>query len=340
MGEECVLFRLSGENKIRDKGGVFMNVNEIVTRLQEIDLSMLLFQNGENSRVLSINEMIVLAVLAAAGVLICLLGLKIVRFWAAVLGLLAGFAGGFSVAGMFGVEPMVSLIIGLAAGVILAVLGAVLYRVGVFLTVFLTVGAFCISILNPQDWIFLGICLGIALAAAILSIWLAVGVTIIATSLFGAILFGNALGVLVPAVGTQDIIRIAVIAAVCVLGIIVQLLFESRKRKRRNLKKAAEIREQESTENEVERARAMFEDSEGPEEEPEEEIPHDEDETFISLDEFEDDLDEEDDLNDEIIPDEEDDLNDEIIPDEEDDLDNEIIPDAGDDQEEEDKHED
>ena len=133
-----------------------MNVNEIVTRLQEIDLSMLLFQNGENSRVLSINEMIVLAVLAAAGVLICLLGLKIVRFWAAVLGLLAGFAGGFSVAGVFGVEPMVSLIIGLAAGVILAVLGAVLYRVGVFLTVFLTVGAFCISILNPQDWIFLG----------------------------------------------------------------------------------------------------------------------------------------------------------------------------------------
>ena len=96
----------------------------------------------------------------------------------------------------------------------------------------------------------------------------------------------------------------------------------------------------------------MFEDSEGPEAEPEEEIPHDEDETFISLDEFEDDLDEEDDLNDEIIPDEEDDLNDEIIPDEEDDLDdeiipdeeddldNEIIPDAGDDQEEEDKHED
>ena len=45
-----------------------------------------------------------------------------------------------------------------------------------------------------------------------------------------------------------------------VLGILVQLLLESRKRKRRNLEKAAEIRETHSTENEIEKARSLIDD--------------------------------------------------------------------------------
>ena len=44
------------------------------------------------------------------------------------------------------------------------------------------------------------------------------------------------------------------------VGILVQLLLESRKRKRRNLEKAAEIRETHSTENEVEKARSLIAD--------------------------------------------------------------------------------
>ena len=49
-------------------------------------------------------------------------------------------------------------------------------------------------------------------------------------------------------------------AVFCVLGIIVQILLESGKRKRKNLKKAAEIRSERSTANEVEKARAMMDD--------------------------------------------------------------------------------
>ena len=42
-------------------------------------------------------------------------------------------------------------------------------------------------------------------------------------------------------------------------GVLVQLLLESKKRKKLSLKKAAEIRDTQSTENEVEKARAMME---------------------------------------------------------------------------------
>lgn len=56
-----------------------------------------------------------------------------------------------------------------------------------------------------------------------------------------------------------------------ILGIIVQLLLESRKRKRKNLQKAAEIRETHSTENEVEKARSLIDDFERMPDEPEDE---------------------------------------------------------------------
>ena len=44
------------------------------------------------------------------------------------------------------------------------------------------------------------------------------------------------------------------------LGVLVQLLLESKKRKKQNLKKAAEIRQETSTADEVERARAVIDD--------------------------------------------------------------------------------
>ena len=56
------------------------------------------------------------------------------------------------------------------------------------------------------------------------------------------------------------LISILFCATISVVGILVQLLLESRKRKRRNLEKAAEIRETHSTENEVEKARSLIAD--------------------------------------------------------------------------------
>ena len=82
---------------------------------------------------------------------------------------------------------------------------------------------------------------------------------------------------------TGELILIALCAVFCIIGILVQLLLESRKQKKKNLKKAAEIREERSTANEVEKARAVMENldkiSDGD--------PEEEDLTIIELDEEE-----------------------------------------------------
>ena len=200
------------------------------------------------------------------------------RVWAALTGLILGFAGGLTAGGMLGLNETGMLIAGGVLGIILAVLGAVLYRVGVFLTVFASAAGVSVYLIAPQDWIWSLVCVAIALAAAILAIRFVAVLTIIVTSVGGAAAAGTAIYYLLPVTGS--LIHIALCVVICVIGILVQLLLESKKQKKRSLKKAAQIREEKSTANEVEKARAMMENldkmSEDNDEEPAEEAEEDE----------------------------------------------------------------
>lgn len=165
-----------------------MSMNEIYETLQGIslsDISAVLSRLDESGHALTQAEIIGLAAAAAAGLLLCLFGLKIVRFWAALLGLAAGFFVGFTAAEAAGADAVVCVSAGFAAGLLLAVLGSVLYRVGVFVTVFLSVSLFCLHLINPENWIFIGICQAIGLIAAILSMKFLEIITIFATVLLG-----------------------------------------------------------------------------------------------------------------------------------------------------------
>ena len=104
-----------------------MNVNEIFDVIRNFDLSGIIRELGAEEHVLTQPEMIGLAAAAATGLLLCLLGLKIVRVWAALTGLILGFAGGLTAGGMLGLNETGMLIAGGVLGIILAVLGAVLY---------------------------------------------------------------------------------------------------------------------------------------------------------------------------------------------------------------------
>ncbi len=236
-----------------------MNLNEIYERVQKFDLRAAVDEIRSAGHVLTQTEMTALIVTAVAGILICLFGLKLVRLWAALLGLAAGFAAGAGVSVTAGLDIIPAVIIGGAAGLILAALGAALYRVGVFITVFLAVGLFGVRMIDPQNWMMLAICAGVALVAAILAVKFVTLMTILATVIFGAVTAGPAVYCFLPETVLGDNLSIILCAAFGALGMIVQLLLESRKRKRQNLKKAAEIREENSTANEVERARAMME---------------------------------------------------------------------------------
>lgn len=233
-----------------------IDVNKLSDTIRETDLGSVIRELGSEGHILTQTEIFILAAAAAAGFLFCILGLKIIRVWAALTGLTAGFAAGAAAGWLLGLNGTGMLIAGAVLGIILAVLGAVLYRAGVFLTVFAAAGSIAAYAAAPQDGITAGICLVIALAAAVLAVRFVTGLTIAVTSVCGAMLSGSAVYYLLPVSG--NLIHIALCAILCIIGIFVQLLFESRKQKKKSLQKAAEIREERSAENEVEKARAMM----------------------------------------------------------------------------------
>lgn len=240
-----------------------MNMNTIYETIQGInlsDISAALSELEQSAHELTQTEMIGLAAAAAVGLLLCLFGLKVVRLWAALMGLAAGFFAGFSAADAAGTGAVICVTAGLVVGIILAILGSALYRVGVFLTVFLSVSLFCFHLMTPENWMLTGVCLVIGLVAAILSMKFLEIITILATALLGAVTAGPAVCWLLPDIGMDWLVRIVLCTAFGAVGVLVQLLLESKKRKKQNLKKAAEIRQEASTANEVERARAVFND--------------------------------------------------------------------------------
>ena len=277
-----------------------MNINDIFEAVQGFDLfdlGTLLTKLEQGGHSLTQTEITALAAAAAAGLLLCLFGLKIVRLWAALMGLAAGFFIGITAAQALGADSTVCTITGIVTGLILAGLGASLYRAGVFITVMISISLFCIHMFSPRDWLPLAGCLAAGIAAAGLSIKFLEIVTIFATSLLGAITAGPALCYLLPDTGMDGMVRIILCTVFGALGVLVQLLLESRKRKKQNLKKAAEIQKEASTANEVERARAVINEIDRSSSDKEtahsstsasESIPHGEGLETISLNDIED----------------------------------------------------
>ncbi len=221
------------------------------------------FLKGVNSdtvnQVVSENMMIALIITTVIGIFLSMFGLKLIRLWSALLGLVAGAGIGFAVTELAGLEPMIVVGATIVGGIVLAFLAGFFYRFGIFLLALLTGTYIAILFVNPQDWIFLGVCLAIGLVIALLALKFVEPIMIVVTSILGGVLAGDAIATL--AEFDNPIFRYGIMVLVAIVGGIIQFTLESGKRKKKNLKKAAEIREQNSTENEVEKARAMFDDA-------------------------------------------------------------------------------
>ena len=241
-----------------------MNMNEILEQIQNFDLHSVISELGESGHVLTQTEIIVLAAAAVAGILLAMFGFRIVRFWSGLLGLLAGLAGGAAAAFYAGMDEAYVWIPGAVLGIVLAALGAKLYRFGVFLTAWIAVGAVCQYVIRPSDWMWTAGCAAAGLIAGLFAIKFVKAVTILATAVFGGAISGTALYYLLPLKWEWFHVLLCVLLGA--VGALIQILFVSGRRKKQNLKKAAEIREANSTENEVEKARALVEDLEKEEE--------------------------------------------------------------------------
>lgn len=211
------------------------------------------------NQVVSENMMIALIVTTVIGIFLSMFGLKLIRLWSALLGLVVGAGIGFAVTELAGLEPMIVVGATIGGGIVLAFLAGFFYRFGIFLMALLTGAYIAILFVNPQDWIFLGVCLAIGLVIALLALKFVEPIMIVVTSILGGVLAGDAIATL--AEFDNPIFRYGIMILVAIVGGIIQFTLESGKRKKKNLKKAAEIREQNSTENEVEKARAMFDDA-------------------------------------------------------------------------------
>jgi hypothetical protein len=269
-----------------------MNVNDMIDTILNFDLDVVLAGLNESSHHLSQMEFISLIVIMAGAVLLCLTGLKLVRFWSVIAGLSAGCAAGIAVGAIAGLDQIIALAAGAGVGLVLAVLGAWKKQIGGFVTVAVLVFVVSVHLMKPQDFIMYGICAGIGLVCALLSIKFH-NFMLIASSVFGAMAAGSSIFYLQPY--KNGMIHVALCVAIGALSIWIQLLLESGKRKKKNLLKAAEIREEHSTENEVEKARALVENLDDFDELDEiiESLPEnvrkeDKGTTVVSMDEFDD----------------------------------------------------
>lgn len=270
-----------------------MNVNDMIDTILNFDLDVVLAGLNESSHHLSQMEFISLIVITVGAVLLCLTGLKLVRFWSVIAGLSAGCAAGIAVGAIASLDQTIALAAGAGVGLVLAVLGAWKKQIGGFVTVAVLVFVVSVHLMKPQDLIMYGICAGIGLVCALLSIKFHNFMLIASSSVFGAMAAGSSIFYLQPY--KNGMIHVALCVAIGALSIWIQLLLESGKRKKKNLLKAAEIREEHSTENEVEKARALVENlddfdelDEIIESLPKNVLKEDKGTTVVSMDEFDD----------------------------------------------------
>ncbi len=233
-----------------------MDVNTLMNSMQGTDYEAMLRNLAGMGGQMKNALMVASVVSIVIGLLWCFFGLKLIRVWAAILGLGIGFGIGTGAAAYFSLDSRMILICGAIVGILLAICGAVFYHVGVFLLAWITGSSLATLLLRPKEWKLALVCIGIGLVVALFTIRFAELIIIILTGINGAAGAGTGIISFLPV--DSQVIRIVVIAVLAVLGIAVQLLMESGKRKKKTLEKARKIREKNSTANEVERARAMI----------------------------------------------------------------------------------
>ena len=134
------------------------------------------------------------AVILVLGILNCILGYRLVRFWM----MLAGFAGGamlgYLAAGAAGIQDeKTALAAAILAGAALAALSFLVYRAGLFLAGATLAATIAVILIHPRTSAVFFLCLLIGFGFGILILRFTREVLIVITALFGGILSGLSL---------------------------------------------------------------------------------------------------------------------------------------------------
>ena len=208
-----------------------------------------------------------LIVTGIVGLLICFFGLKLIRLQAALVGFLMGALIGIGVAWTAGISGLTFAIVVFACGAVLAALSFFLYKFGVFCVVFCVCLGMGVQIADPQSTLPLVIVLVIALILAIVAVIFVEPVIIICTGISGGVTAGISAAAAMGLEGIWPGYAIGAVAAI--LGMVVQFMMHSRKVGKKEKVYAEQVKEADSVESEVEKARMVLDDPQEPEDEDE-----------------------------------------------------------------------
>lgn len=218
-------------------------INEIITQMNAV------VQNGIEI------PFPALVISAVIGLIVCLFGLKLVRFLNAICGLAVGAVLGILAAYLIQTDLRIGLAIVAAAALILTIMSAVFKKFGAFLLC-LSVALEVVGMFQMQNFTMLAVT-GVAgiIIAVLTMIWFE-PLVIIVTSLSGGMGLGNAVAQMV---GIQNpYITLGICAAGIAIGLIVQFMMKSREIGRREARHSRQVKEEISIESEIDRARSIL----------------------------------------------------------------------------------
>lgn len=143
---------------------------------------------------LSQAAMAVFGIVCVFGILNCILGYRLLRFWMLLFGFGIGVTAGFAVVYTSGISDRTIYMIAMVAmGVVLAIIAFLIYRVGIFV---LGAGiglALSIYILHPTTSAVFFLCILIGVGLGLLAMRYAREVIIVGTSILGGVMGGLSL---------------------------------------------------------------------------------------------------------------------------------------------------
>lgn len=164
---------------------------------------------------------IVYGVLCVFGLLNCILGYRILRFWMMIFGFIIGAGAGFGVTYMSGVQDKMVIVGAMAGlGIVLAVVSFLIYRAGIFVLGFGIGITLSIYLIHPTSSFSFFLCILIGVGLGVLAMRYAKGVIIVGTSILGGVLAGLSIAKIAGL--AQFPYGVGMAAGIVILGMLIQ----------------------------------------------------------------------------------------------------------------------
>ena len=173
------------------------------------------------TEVTSTKYLVIFSLIAAFGLLNCVLGYRLLRFWAMLCGFFLGALTGYMFVSRLAMQDKIyylGAMVGL--GIIFAVIVFLIYRAGIFILAAGCVMAAAIYFLRPTSSAMFFLCILIGVAAGVFGLKFSRGVIIFATSLMGGVIAGFSMAKIGHI--TDLPIALSMSAGFAVLGMLVQ----------------------------------------------------------------------------------------------------------------------